>query len=128
MYRASAENFGDSRFYATTRHSSFTMDTEGKGASPVDTLLAAACGCVGHYVRDYLREQGVSCPTFPVTAEATATPDQSKLAGMTMVIDLGSTRLGEEREAAMLRSVEKCKVIGTLRLGCPIEIRLQRPA
>jgi len=126
MYRASVENWGDSRFYVTTRHASFAMDTQGKGANPVDTLLAAACGCVGHYVRDYLRDQAVSCPTFVVTAEATSTPDQSRLAGMTIRIDLGPVHLGEAREVELLRTVEKCKVLGTLRLACPIDLGLER--
>ena len=54
MFKASIENKGNSECYATTRHSSFVLDTEGNGAHPIDTLLASLCGCMGHYVRDYM--------------------------------------------------------------------------
>jgi uncharacterized OsmC-like protein len=128
MYKATVENWGDSRFLATTRHSSFAMDTQGKGANPVDTLLAALCGCVGHYVRDFLGDKAVALPGFGVTAEATATEDQSKLASISVRIDLGSVRLGDAREAELLAIVGKCKVLGTLKVGCPIDISVQKRA
>src|SRR5512133_3977046 len=128
MYQATAENFGDSRFLATTRHSSFAMDTRGKGANPVDTLLAAVCGCAGHYVHDFLREKGIAAAGFAVRADATATEDQSKLARIALHIDLGAVRLGSARETELLATVQKCKLIGTLRLGCPVEVAVQKEA
>lgn len=128
MYRASVENRGDTQYHATTRHSTFVLDTAGQGANPVDTLLAGLCACVGHYVRDYLRDEGIPYRGFTVDAEATATPDQKKLAGITLWIDLGETELGQQKRAALLTFVERCKVHGTLREGCPIETRWGRAA
>ena len=128
MYKATAESLGDSRFLATTRHSSFTMDTQGKGANPGDTLLAGLCGCMGHYVRDFLQDRRVEAGRFEVVAEATATEDQSRLARIVVRVDLGALRLGEAREAEMLARMAKCKLLGTLRLACPVEIEVRRPA
>lgn len=127
MYRASTENWGDSRFLATTRHSSFAMDTQGKGANPVDTLLAALCGCVGHYVRDFLVEKAIAAPGFAVRAEGEATQDQSRLAAISVGIDLGAVQLGA-REAELLDFVRRCKVLRTLEQGCPVEVSVQRRA
>lgn len=126
MYKASVENWGDSRFLATTRHSSFAMDTQGKGANPVDTLLAALGACLGHYVHDFLRQRAIPNAGFTVTAEAAGTPDASKLAAISVRIDLGETALGAARESELLAFIEQCKVHGTLRQGCPIEVALRR--
>jgi uncharacterized OsmC-like protein len=52
MYTAMTDNHGDSRHYATTKDHTFVIDTEGKGANPVETLLAGLCGCLGHWIRD----------------------------------------------------------------------------
>jgi uncharacterized OsmC-like protein len=54
MYSVSIENKGDSRHYARTGEYVFTIDTEGRGANPVETLLAGLCGCVGHWTREPL--------------------------------------------------------------------------
>src|SRR5512143_27905 len=64
MYKASIENKGDSKYYVTTRHAGFVLDTEGNGANPIDTLLASLCGCIGHYVRDYLVDQQIAHSGF----------------------------------------------------------------
>ena len=126
MYRGSIENWGDTRFLATTRHSSFAMDTHGKGANPVDALLAALCGCLGHYVRDFFREQSLPLAGFAMTAESAATPDQSRLASITVRIDLGEADLDPARRPALVAYVQRCKLYGTLRNGCPIDIALER--
>jgi uncharacterized OsmC-like protein len=128
MYRASIENRGDTRYHATTKDAAFVLDTAGQGANPVDALLASLCGCVGHYVRDYLRELGIAYRSFTIDAEATATADQKKLAGITLWIDLGDTELGPQKRAGLLAFVERCKIHGTLREGCPIETRWGRAA
>jgi uncharacterized OsmC-like protein len=128
MYAASIENRGDTRYHATTRHAAFVLDTAGQGANPVDALLASLCACVGHYVRDYLHDQGIAYGGFTVDAEATATADGKKLAGITLWIDLRDAELGDQKRAALLAFVERCKVHGTLREGCPIETRFGRAA
>ena len=120
MYKASIENKGDTRYFATTRHSAFVMDTEGREANPVDTLLAALCGCLGHYVRDFLRNRGLPSAGFTVAAQAAATADQSRLDSISVQIDLGEVRLQPAEEAGLLAFIERCKVYGTLRRGCPI--------
>ena len=128
MYRASTENRGDSRHHAITKDYAFTLDTEGKGANPVDTLLASLCGCVGHYVRDFLREQRIASGGFTIDAEGSATADGSKLSVITLRIDLRDAELDEPKRAALLAYVQRCKVLNTLRAGCEIEMRWGRPA
>jgi len=128
MYRASIENQGDTRYLATTRHSSFVMGTEGNGANPVDTLLAALGGCVGHYVRDFLRDRAIPAAGFQVVLEASTTADRSRLAGISVQIDLGETQLDAALEPELLAFIERCPIHGTLRQASPIVAVLQRRA
>lgn len=124
MYRASIENRGDARFHATVKGHSFVLGPEGQGASAGDTLVAALCGCIGHYTRLFLRERRVAFEGFGVSAEAESTADQSRLARIDVRIDLGRTELDEQRRAELLTYVERCKLHNTLKAGCTIAIAL----
>jgi len=124
MYRATIENRGDSKYYATTRHNSFVIDTEGQGANPVDTLLASLCGCMGHQTRDYMRDQGIVCNGFSVTAEAEPTDDKTRLSDIKVCIDLKDTRLDKQRKSELLKYVEKCMIHGTLKSNSAIHVSL----
>lgn len=110
MYKAFIENRGDSKSYATTRHSTFVLDTEGKGANPIDTLLASLCGCMGHYVRDYLVDQQITHHGFSIEAQAGVTPDKARLADINIRIDLKDVRLDDQQATGMLKFIEMCKV------------------
>jgi uncharacterized OsmC-like protein len=127
MYKVMIENWGDSRFLATTRHGSFPMDTRAKAPNPVDTFLAGLCGCLGHYARDYLDGKAIPAPLFAISAEATATADHSRLADITIGIDLGDVRLAASQERELVAHVQQCKLYGTLRQACPIDVVVQRP-
>jgi uncharacterized OsmC-like protein len=126
MYQALVENLGDTKYHAKTRHGSFIMDTSAEASNPVDALLASLCACVGHYVHDYQRDRGFPPAAFTVRAEASATPDGSRLAAIAVSIDLRDIVLRPSQVAELMAVIEKCKVLGTLRRGCPIEVTLQR--
>jgi uncharacterized OsmC-like protein len=110
MYQASIENKGDSKYYAATRHSSFVLDTEGNGANPIDTLLASLCGCVGHYVRDYLVERRIAHGGFSVNAEAGNASDNASLGGIRINIDLKEVKLDQRQVSELMDFVGNCKV------------------
>lgn len=110
MYMASIENRGDTRSYATTRHASFVLDTNGNGANPVDTLLASLCSCMGHYVRDYLIDHGFGHSGFTIAAEAGVVKESASLAEIQVMIDLGDVKLDGQQAAALFKFVENCKV------------------
>ena len=110
MYRASIENRGDSNYHATTRHSSFVLDTEGTGANPVDTLLASLCGCLGHYVRDFMADRQIPHKGFVIAAEAGVTPDRASLDKIHVRIDLKEVTLDDRHVTGILTCLENCKV------------------
>jgi uncharacterized OsmC-like protein len=129
MYKASIENRGDTRSYATTRHASFVLDTSGNGANPIDTLLASLCSCMGHYVRDYLLDQPIGQSGFSVHAAAGVASDEASLAEIQVRIDLGKMKLDGEQTTALLKFVENCKVHKILKEnpGVRVTIAGQRP-
>jgi uncharacterized OsmC-like protein len=124
MFKAFIENRGDSKSYATTRHSTFVLDTEGKGANPIDTLLASLCGCMGHYVRDYLVDQQIACHGFSIEAEAGVTPDKANLADIKIRIDLQDVRLDDQQATGLLKFIEMCKVHKILKENPGVTISL----
>jgi uncharacterized OsmC-like protein len=126
MYKALIENKGDSRYYATTRDSSFVLDTEGKGANPVDTLLASLCGCLGHYVREYMTDNQILHNGFSVEAEAGVTQDNSSLARINVCIDLKELDITDRQESEILKYVERCKINNILNKNPGVSISFKR--
>ena len=124
MYAVRIENKGDTRFHATSRGYGFVLGPQGAGANPGDTLLAGLCACVGHYVREFLRERKLASSGFAVSAEAEATPDESRLARIDVRIDLGATSLDEPSQRALIAAAERCKLRNTLAAACPVTISL----
>ncbi len=124
MYKASIENRGDSKYHATTRHSSFVLDTGGEGANPIDTLLASLCGCVGHYVRDYMLDHQIGHRGFSIDAEAGVTPDKAGLAVISVCIDLNEVTLDDRQAAEMLKFVENCKVHKILKINPGVAVSI----
>jgi len=124
MYKASIENRGDSKYYATTRHAGFVLDTEGNGANPIDTLLASLCSCMGHYVRDYLVDQHICHTGFAIEADAGVTPDKARLAGINVRIDLKDVKLDDRQAAELLTFIEACKVHKILKENPGVAISL----
>lgn len=122
MYHASIENKGDSRYYARTKDSSFVIDTEGRGANPIETLLAALCGCLGHWTRNYIRDAGVDVGGFGIEAQGELQADRKKLSSIEVRISLDGLKPDSGQKEALVRHVENCPVYRTLKAGCPIAI------
>lgn len=126
MYGASIENRGDSKYHAVTKGGRFVMGTDGTAPNPVDTFLASHCACVGHYVRDYLVEQGIVFSSFAVEAEGAATADASRLEKITIWIDLKDVSLDDRLHAGLLGAIERCKLHGTLKAATAITVVMGR--
>ena len=124
MYSALVNNDGSSKHFAKTRHGEFTIDTEGKGSNPVDTVLAGLCGCIAHEVRDAMLRNKIKYTSFQVKAEADSVADNSRLNSVTVTIDLQDTHIGKEDAAALITAAEGCKVRSTLNPVAPVSISL----
>ncbi len=127
MYKAFIENKGDSKNYATMRHSGLVLDAEGKGANPVDMLLASFCGCMGHYLRNYMVSRKIVQNGFYIEAEAGFTADKTCLAGINVRIDLKDIKLSNTQETEMLTFLENCPVHKILKTNPGVAISFISP-
>lgn len=123
-HKASIENKGDSKNYATLRHASFVLDTQGQGAHPIDTLLASLCGCMGHYVRDYMVDHKIAHNGFSIETEAWIIPDKARLADIHVLIDLKDVKLSNQQAAGLLTFLETCPVHKILKENPGVTISL----
>jgi uncharacterized OsmC-like protein len=114
MYAVTIENRGDARYHATSRGYGFAIGPQGAGANPGATLLAALCGCIGHYVRQFLKERGIASSGFALSVEAESTPDESRLARIDVRIDLAGTSLDEAGRKDLLAAAHRGKIHKTL--------------
>ncbi len=129
MYAVTLENRGDTRYHATSRGYEFVLGPQGSGANPGDTVLAGLCGCVGHYVRQFLQERRLASRGYAIEAEAESTPDESRLASIAVWIDLRDTPLDEAGQAQLLAAAARCKIFKTLQAACPVTLALgHKPA
>jgi uncharacterized OsmC-like protein len=124
MYSVEIQNHGDMKFHATTRDFSFVMGVNGGGANPVDTVLVGLCGCVGHYVRDFLTNRKIACANFIIRGEAKTTKDQARLSEIDIQLDLQGVKVEKQEEEALLKHVCQCKVHNTLSAVCDIKMVL----
>ncbi len=124
MYSATIDNHGDSRYYAITKDYAFVIGTEGKGANPVDTLLAGLSGCLGHWVRDFFRGEGMDNQGFTVKAEGTPAEDRRRLTHIAVEIDIRGAGLDESRRGELVRHMENCILYNTLKANSPIDIKV----
>jgi len=127
MYATTIENRGDARYHATSRGYEFVLGPQGAGANPGDTLLAALCACIGHYVRQFLQERRLAAHGFALRAEAESLPDESRLASIGVWIDLGDVPLDEEGREQLLAAAARCKIHNTLKAACAVTIALAEP-
>lgn len=124
MYTVTVENRGEATYHATSRGYGFVLGPPGAGANPGDTLLAALCGCIGHYVRQFLRERALAPDGFVIQAEADSTPDESRLAGIRVRIGVEGPPLDETGQAELLAATERCKIHRTLQAACAVTVTL----
>jgi len=124
MYSASIKNDGDSKYHAATRHYEFVIGTDGRGANPIDTVLAGLCGCVGHYTEEYFRGEGMDPGGFSVKAEADLTEDRRRLSDISVKIIMEADGLDEHRKEDLLNFVRNCPVHNTLTANSQIKFTL----
>jgi uncharacterized OsmC-like protein len=120
MYRAKVENWGESSFQAEIGEHGFMMDVEGRGIGPVEALLASLCACVGHHVRNFLRQKVAEPVRFTIQASADSTADGSRLGDIDLRIELEPNRLDPHLNDALLAVAGKCKIHNTLKANSTI--------
>lgn len=126
MYQASIASTGHRTYHAVTANLTFDMGAEGKGASPVQVLLASLCGCIGHYVEIFLSQSSRSFESFEVSATCDPPTEGHDLGRIDLVIRVRGTELSDVAQAELCAFVTRCRVYGSLGAGSRVRISLAR--
>ena len=123
MYSVEVTNKGTSCFNVKSKDYEFVIDTNGKGITPPDTLLASLGSCVGVYIRKYAEGAKLALGKFSVKVEADFAPEKPIcFKDIRVKIDLGGLKLDEKRLGALLTFIKNCPVHNTLKGDPSIEV------
>ena len=116
MYKVSVNSKGGYTFDVDAKGYHFTVDLDGKGVTPPDTLLAALGSCVGVYIRKYADGTKLDIKDFSVdvSAEFSKTPPIG-FQKIDISVDLKGAKLDDRRKKALSEFIKNCPVHNTLK-------------
>jgi len=104
------------------------MASDGSAAKSTDVLLASLCGCLAHYVGDFLRERSIRFSDYAISAESELTEDRVRLSTIRVEIELRDSQLSDAEQAELVKFVTQCQIHNTLKANAPIPISLRQRA
>lgn len=125
MYEVELVNRGDSTFEAISKDYKFIIDTQGKGITPPDTLLASLGSCVGVYLRKYCEGAKLDLKEFSIKVRAEFSQDAPIcFRHIEVLLDLKDSLFDERRKKALLEFIKNCPVHQTLEANPEIVISI----
>jgi uncharacterized OsmC-like protein len=125
MYKVQVNNNGGSIFRVKSKDYEFAIDTEGKGVTPPEALLASLGSCIGVYLKKYLQGAKLVPEGFDITVEAEFSKEPPmKFQEINVSIDLKGLELDGRRREALLGFIRNCPVHNTLKGSPSIEVNL----
>jgi uncharacterized OsmC-like protein len=125
MYHVEVSPGTNSAFKVKSKDYEFIIDTEGKGISPPDTLLASLASCIGVYLRKYAEGAKLNLSEFLISAEAEfAKEPPFCFKEIKVGIDLKGLQLDERRKKAILEFIKNCPVHNTLKASPHVEVKI----
>ena len=122
MYSIEIINNGGSQFDVKSKDYEFVIDTEGKGITPPDTLLASIGSCMGVYIRKYFKNTNVIVKDFKIEVRGELSIERPiSFKKIDISIDLHGVEIDEMRRKSLIEFVRNCPVHNTLRSNPVIE-------
>ena len=118
MYHVDISNKGGYAFDVSSKDYRFTVDINGKGVTPPDTLLASIGSCLGVYIRKYAEGSKLDIPDFDIKVGADLSKEQPvRFRAINVSIDLKGAKLDDRRKKALLEFIRNCPVHNTIKNG-----------
>lgn len=125
MYQVEIKHNQDMAFTARAGESEFVIDAQGKGLTPLDTLLAGLGSCIGVYIRKYAEGSKLNLTNFKINVSAElSSPSPVSFRQISVAIDLSACRLDERRQRALLEFIKNCPAHNTLKGSPEIEFKI----
>jgi len=126
MYRVEVTNSGTSQFQVKSKDYEFTVDTQGKGMTPPDVLLASLGSCIGVYARKYALGAGIVLDNIAIVVEAEFSKESpAHFESIDVSIGLGEARIEPRRMAALVEFIKNCPIHTTLHSKPQININIK---
>lgn len=123
MFKAAIVSKGDHKYFATTQHSQFLLASDGSGSKPTDALLASLCGCLGHYVGDFLQQEKIAFSEYSVSADSELTEDQTRLGDIHITVEVKDASIAKAAYDKMLIFITQCYIYNTLKANSKIHLK-----
>jgi len=124
-YHVDVVNSGSSSFEVKSKDGQFTVDTDGKGMTPPDTLLAGLGTCFGVYVRKYCEGAKIPLNGFSISVDADFAKERPVCFRQIRIsVDLLGVTLDERRKASLLEFVKNCPVHNTLKNNPDVAVNI----
>lgn len=125
MYRVEIANAGGYLFNIKSKDYEFAIDTQGKGITPPDTLLASLGTCVGVYLRKYAEGTKLGLKEFTITVSADFSQDKPmRFKDINVSINLKGAQLNEMQRNGLMAFIKNCPVHNTLKMNPHIAIEI----
>jgi uncharacterized OsmC-like protein len=124
-YHVDVVNGGSSLFEVKSKDGHFTFDTNGKGMTPPDVLLAGLGTCFGVYVRKYCEGAKIPLEGFSISVDADFVKERPICFRQIRIsVDLGGITLDEHRRSSLLEFVKNCPVHNTLKSNPDVVVNI----
>ena len=125
MYAVKITNNPDGSMSAASNDYTFAIDTQGKGITPPDTLLAALGSCIAVYLKKYMHASKLELKDFEIRLEADFCKEIPVcFRKISVTVDLKGFTLDERRHQALLGFIKNCPVHTTLKANPLVELSL----
>ncbi len=126
MYHVDITNLGDYSFMVKSRDYEFMVDTQGKGITPPDALLASMGSCIGVYLRKYAEGAKLALAEFCISVSADFAKEEPVcFRKINVEVDLKGANLDERRLKSLLEFIKNCPVRNTLKNNPEVEISIK---
>lgn len=126
MYSVKISNHRDSTFEVKSKDYEFTIDTEGKGVTPPDALLASLGSCIGVYIRKYCSGTNLDIKEFEISVNGELSKDKPiSFRKIFISIDLKGLALDELRKKSLLRFAMNCPIHNTIKGNPNIDVEMK---
>lgn len=123
MYSVEIVNKGAYLFNAKSKDSDIVIDTDGKGMTPPDVLLASLGSCIGVYIRKYAQGARLDLKGFRIRLDADFSKEKPVyFRKIDVSISLEGSDIDERRRIALLEFIKNCPVHNTLKNNPQVNI------
>jgi uncharacterized OsmC-like protein len=126
LYKVEISNTGHTEFTVTAKNARITIDTQGRGITPLENFLASLGACMGFYIRLFFSKNNIPMRPFKIAIESRLTQERPyHFNAIDVTIALEDQTLDEATRRELVDFTRSCPLHATLAAVPEIKISLQ---